>query len=124
MLRRCLVHLLSTLHINALDAWMLCLQHDWTANERHLCSLLCTNLGKCKPHLSAAIIANEANGINLLVSWASRDEHFLAGKFLLLSEELLKGFNYLLRLFHTSFTFQFGSKETSSRLDNVVAVTL
>ena len=80
MFRRSLVHLAGTLHVDAMDGRVLCLQADGSADELHLCTVLCTSLGKGKAHLAAAVVADKTDGINLLVGGTSRDEYLLSGK--------------------------------------------
>ena len=103
---RCLVHLSSTFHINAMDGRVFCRQSDRPADECHFCALLSTNFSQSKAHLAAAIVAYKTDRINLFVCGTSSNEHFLAGEHGLLSEELLQDLHDSLWLLHTSLAFQ------------------
>ena len=66
-LRCCIIHILTTLYVNATNVSHLTLYTDRTSNDCHLGTSACTFLCQCKAHLATGVITNETHWVYLLV---------------------------------------------------------
>ena len=96
-----------------------------SAYHFHLCAPSSTLFCQRTTHFAAAVVANEAHGVNLFVCGTRCNHDALSLEVLGVSGKRLGYLSqYFLGFFHASFSLQVACQESGLRLNDVVAVRL
>ena len=115
------VHLVATLHVDALDARRARERHR-TGHKRDLSAAAVALLGQSKAHLAARVVAYETHRVDFLVGGSCGDENVPSLERGRAVESTVEGLDDGFGLLHAPLALKPRGEKTGARLDDAVAI--
>ena len=115
------IHFLRRFHIDPANTGVPRFQLHGTRNQRHLRTTTGAFFRQSKSHLPGRIVADETDGINLLVRRSGCNHDLLSFQLTVCGKKLVQYPDDIFRFFHPPLPHQVAGKLSRARLDDMIA---